>query len=578
MAGVKISDLPSITTSLAAAPLLTDIFPEVQPATGGTTYKTTFQQLYNLFSTTSGSVNAGLINQVAYYAASGNAVSGLATANNGTLITSGAGVPSISSTLPTAVQGNITQLGAQSQALNMNSHLINNVLNPVSAQDAMTLNYAGSHYLALSGGTMTGNISLGSGFRVTNALDPSSSQDYATKNYVDQTSLNGTSVYAASAATLGTVTQSGAGVGATLTNAGTQATFALDGVNPPVGSNVLIKNTATGMTAANEGIYTVTNAGSASTNWVLTRASSYDTPTEINNTGLIVVQNGSTLTGTAWYNAATIVTVDTTAFSYSQFGNTGVTSITAGTGLTGGTITTSGTIGLSTPVSIANGGTNSTTGAFLKVVQQVFTSSGTYTPSAGMLYCLIEMVAGGGGGGGGAGAAATSSGAGGGGGGGEYSRSWKTAAQIGASQTVTVGAGGAGGTAGTNNGTDGTDSSVGTLVTAVFGSAGGGSVARTGAEFGGNGGIGGTGGTGDFRIAGGVGEIGFVIAGSAGVAIAGKGGGTFFGLGGGPGTSAVGAAGSLYGAGGDGAYAGGANAAGKNGANGVVVITEYCNQ
>ena len=38
-----------------------------------------------------------------------------------------------------------------------------------------------------------------------------------------------------------------------------------------------------------------------------------------------------------------------------------VTSITAGTGLTGGTITSTGTIALSVPVSIADGGTNSTT-------------------------------------------------------------------------------------------------------------------------------------------------------------------------------------------------------------------------
>jgi hypothetical protein len=42
----------------------------------------------------------------------------------------------------------------------------------------------------------------------------------------------------------------------------------------------------------------------------------------------------------------------------SYFGGTGtVTSITAGTGLSGGTITGSGTIALSTPVSVANGGT-----------------------------------------------------------------------------------------------------------------------------------------------------------------------------------------------------------------------------
>lgn len=45
------------------------------------------------------------------YSNGSNAVVGLATANNGVLITSGTGVPSISSTLPNAVQDTITRLG-----------------------------------------------------------------------------------------------------------------------------------------------------------------------------------------------------------------------------------------------------------------------------------------------------------------------------------------------------------------------------------------------------------------------------------------------------------------------------------
>lgn len=45
------------------------------------------------------------------YAGTLNTISGLATGNNGVLITSAGGVPSISSTLPSAVQGNITSLG-----------------------------------------------------------------------------------------------------------------------------------------------------------------------------------------------------------------------------------------------------------------------------------------------------------------------------------------------------------------------------------------------------------------------------------------------------------------------------------
>jgi hypothetical protein len=48
----------------------------------------------------SGTVNSGNINQLAWYAANGTTVSGLTTANNGVLVTSGVGAPSINTTLP----------------------------------------------------------------------------------------------------------------------------------------------------------------------------------------------------------------------------------------------------------------------------------------------------------------------------------------------------------------------------------------------------------------------------------------------------------------------------------------------
>jgi len=50
-----------------------------------------------------GGVSPGTQNQLAWFSATGNVVSGLSTANNGVLVTSAGGVPSISSTLPAAI-------------------------------------------------------------------------------------------------------------------------------------------------------------------------------------------------------------------------------------------------------------------------------------------------------------------------------------------------------------------------------------------------------------------------------------------------------------------------------------------
>ena len=78
----------------------------------------------------------------------------------------------------------------------------------------------------------------------------------ATTSNLDATYNNGTS-----------------GVGATLTNAGTQAVLVIDGVTLSVGQRVLVPCQTS---QVQNGVYTVTNAGSASTNWVLTRATDYE--------------------------------------------------------------------------------------------------------------------------------------------------------------------------------------------------------------------------------------------------------------------------------------------------------------
>ncbi len=116
-------------------------------------------------------------------------------------------------------------------------------------------------------------------------------------------------------------------------------------------------------------------------------------------------------------------------------------------------------------------------GGLTAVTQQVISATGTYTPTAGTLYAIVEIV------GSGAGGYQQNGGnyGGGGGGAGEYAKGVFTAAQIGVSQAVTIAPGGA---VSTNGGT----TSFGALLTA-----GGGSTGVAGAAYGGAGGTGGTG-------------------------------------------------------------------------------------
>jgi hypothetical protein len=64
----------------------------------------------NWVATTSTYPNTNAVSTL-LYASSANVMAALATANNSILVTDGSGVPSIGSTLPTAVQGNITSVG-----------------------------------------------------------------------------------------------------------------------------------------------------------------------------------------------------------------------------------------------------------------------------------------------------------------------------------------------------------------------------------------------------------------------------------------------------------------------------------
>lgn len=436
-----------------------------------------------------------------------------------------------------------------------------------SVQQLVTL--ISGQFLPLAGGTMTGNIDMDNNF-ITNVPDPINPQDAVNKRYVDLVALTSTSVRAATTANLN-ATQSGSGVGATLTDAsGTFAQLTLDSVTINVGQDVLVKDQTL---SQHDGIYQLTTQGDGvSIPWVLTRSTRYDTPSEINSTGLIVVRDGSTQADTGWYNTDTMVAVDTTPFNFVEFGNQGTVTNVAPDDSTlifsPNPITTSGTIRVNTSSFIRN------------VVTQTFTGNGTYTPTVGMIYCVVEIV-GGGGGGGGVAASGGQTGASGGGGGGGYCRKSYTSTEIGANAAVVIGSAGAAAASGNNTGGTGgnstfTPSGLGSTLTASGGAGGGGANGAATFSTSAAGGVGGTGTNGDLNIPGGSGGVGIIVDGASSQGMSGLGGNSFLsGVRGGVRITSGALTGLNYGGGGTGRIVSNANAAGIAGAPGFAIITEY---
>lgn len=261
-------------------------------------------------------------------------------------------------------------------------------------------------------------------------------------------------------------------------------------------------------------------------------------------------------------------------------GNTGTGNFVGSTSPTLVTPTLGAASATSLSVSNAAGITINSLAPVVTVKRQTFTSGGTYTPSTGMLYCLCQVWASGAGSGGCAQITGSNFGISGGGGGGGYAEKLVTAATIGSSQTITVGAAGLAGTAGNNAGGNGNTSSVGAIVSATGGTGGAaGATGTTGLNQGPS--DGGLGSSGDYNMAGGASSHAMALQ-TSNIIMNSTGGSTY---GNGMTMTALNGTTSAqtitFGQGAPGLWFSsttGAATAGIAGGGGLVVITEWCNQ
>lgn len=219
----------------------------------------------------------------------------------------------------------------------------------VTASGAVTVTAGGTNTNINLVPQGTGTVDVGSK-RITSVAEPTQATDAATKNYVDavKTGLDvKDSVRVATTANLTATYANGtSGVGATLTNSGTQAAITIDSIVLSAGDRILVKDQTTGL---QNGIYVVTTVGTASTNWVLTRATDTDSNSPVVEVGpgmFTFVEEGTVNADNGFVctnNGA--ITIGTTAITWVQFSGAG--QITAGAGLTksGNTIDAVGTTG-----------------------------------------------------------------------------------------------------------------------------------------------------------------------------------------------------------------------------------------
>jgi len=267
------------------------------------------------------------------YASSTTALSKLAAGANGTVLTLAGGVP----TWTTPTTGTVTSVTGTGTVSGLT------LSGTVTASGNLTLGGSITGFATSGANTNLTSVALTSG---TITTTPSTGNDIVNKTYADAIAAGihfheAVSLATTAALPTNTYNNGTSGVGATLT-ANANGALSVDSTLTIVAERILVKNEAT---QANNGVYVVTQVGSAGAPYILTRATDFNTVgtgvNQIDEGDFFLVTNGVANLNTAWVQqTAPPITIGTTAIVFQQFAAPTTQVYPSGTGIA---VVTSGT-------------------------------------------------------------------------------------------------------------------------------------------------------------------------------------------------------------------------------------------
>ena len=256
------------------------------------------------------------------------------------------------------------------------------------AANTMSVETGGTERLKVENSTITTTVPI------LLPADPTLPLQAATKEYVDTLVASGIHfhqpVRVESPINLNATYNNGtSGVGATLTNAGTQVALVIDGVTVATNDRVLVYEQTD---QTQNGVYVVTSTGSGSTNWVLTRSADADSYVINDANGLsegstVFVQQGTTGAGETYTcNTSGVITFGTTAIVFAQISSAQVYSAGTGLALTG---TVFSNTAPDQVVALTQGGATTITGTYPNFT--ISSVNTTYTAGGGIGLTTTEF-------------------------------------------------------------------------------------------------------------------------------------------------------------------------------------------